>query len=415
MNWKKHFHKKHVKISLLAAGLIVFAAASWSYIKTYGFYSADIKTRDVQNVKTVISEPPKPKHIKTPASVRAIYMTGWVAGTKNWREDLVNFVKKTEINSVVIDVKDYSGKISFETGNPAIKTEGSEEARVKDMKDFIKELHDAGIYTIARITVFQDPYYAKKHPEIAVQKKNGALWRDKKGISYLDPGAKKFWDYIIEIAKASEQAGFDELNFDYIRFPSDGDMKDIAFPTSISFLKETETNPLPPVSLAKAGGASEVGNSWKVKILTEFFKYLQSGLKNTGVPISADVFGMVATNLDDLNIGQVLEAIAPYFDYVAPMVYPSHFPPTFQGFKNPAAHPYEIIHFSMTKAFERLVAASSTTSKLRPWIQDFDLGVNYGPTEVRAEIKAVYDSGLNSWMSWDAANKYTRGAYEPEN
>ncbi|KKT58951.1 hypothetical protein A3I36_02135 [Candidatus Giovannonibacteria bacterium RIFCSPLOWO2_02_FULL_45_28] len=384
MSWKKH-----LKISAAAAGVVVLAAASWSLVKTDGSdvaYAPD---------KVAVSEPPKPQHILTPEPVKAIYMTSWVASTKWWREDLVNFIKKSELNSIVIDVKDYTGRVAFDTGDEDIKKEGSEEIRVSDMKGFVDELHASGIYVIARITVFQDPYYSKRHQDIAVQKKNGTLWKDKKGLSYVDPAAKEFWDYTVRIARATEKIGFDELNFDYIRFPSDGNMSDIAFPVS-----------------AKRN---------KVEVLSEFFAYLDSQLADISIPISADVFGMVATNYDDLNIGQVLEQIAPHFDYIAPMVYPSHYPPTFQGFKNPAAHPYEIVLYSMSKAVERLIAASSTPasptsqggpSKLRPWIQDFDLGATYDAEKVRAEIQAVYDSGLTSWMSWDAGNKYTRDAYK---
>lgn len=387
MKLPKYFHKfnRHAKISFLAAGVLILGAVSWSLVKTYGA-NYDIASQTPQ--ETIISKPAKPKHIATPDPVKAIYMTSWVAGTSDWRKELMEFIKKSEINSVVIDVKDYTGRISFDTKDASIKETGSEEIRVKDMKDFVETLHDAGIYTIARITVFQDPYYSKKHLNIAVQKKNGLIWKDKKGLSYIDPAAKEFWDYIIEVARASEQVGFDELNFDYIRFPSDGNMTDIVFPVS--------------------------GKRNKVEVLSEFFAYLDSNLNDLPVPISADVFGMVATNYDDLNIGQILEDIAPYFDYIAPMVYPSHYPPTFQGYKNPAAHPYEIVYFSMSKAVERLSAPTSTPSKLRPWIQDFDLGVYYGIAEVEAQKKAVYDSGLTSWMAWDAGNKYTRGAYEPE-
>ena len=120
---------------------------------------------------------------------------------------------------------------------------------------------------------------------------------------------------------------------------------------------------------------------------------------------------MVTSNTDDLNIGQLLESIASYFDYVAPMIYPSHYPPTFHGYKNPAAHPYEIVRFAMERGIERLAAPTSTPTKLRPWLQDFDLGANYGVAEVNAQKKAVYDAGLQSWMVWDASNKYTREAY----
>lgn len=173
--------------------------------------------------------------------------------------------------------------------------------------------------------------------------------------------------------------------FDYIRFPSDGNMSDIMFPIS--------------------------GKRAKVEVLSEFFAYLNSQLADLPVPLSADVFGMTTTNYDDLNIGQVLEAIEPYFDYIAPMVYPSHYPVGFQGHRNPAAKPYEIVLYSMQKAAERLSHPTSTPTKLRPWLQDFDLGATYDADKVRAQIKAVYDAGLGSWMVWDPANKYTRGAY----
>lgn len=380
MSWKKHLFK-HFNIALLGIGTVVLGALSWKLAEIYG----SEKSISSNNLPQIISEPPKPLHIKTPNPVKAIYMTSWVAGTPKWRAELVDFVKKSEINSLVIDIKDYTGKIAFDTEDAFIKSEGSEEIRVRDMKDFIETLHDAGIYTIARITVFQDPYYAKRHLNQAVQKKNGTIWKDKKGLSYLDPGSKEYWDYIVLVARSAERAGFDELNFDYIRFPSDGNMNDIKFPIS--------------------------EKRKKVDVLSDFFAYLDKKLSNLPVPISADVFGMTTTNYEDLNIGQVLEGIAPYFDYIAPMVYPSHYPPTFHGYKNPAAHPYEVVLFAMSEGVRRLSAPTSTPAKLRPWIQDFDLGADYGVAEVNAQKKAVYDSGLTSWMSWDASNKYTQEAY----
>ncbi|OGF63417.1 hypothetical protein A2662_04735 [Candidatus Giovannonibacteria bacterium RIFCSPHIGHO2_01_FULL_45_33] len=391
MIWKK-YSAKHILIIISAIGAVIFSFSVFSIIKNNGVSVAEIKASvDGRGPAPT----PKPvAHIATPKAVKAIYMTSWVAGTPKWRAQLVDFIKKTEINSLVIDVKDYTGTVSFDTQSPRIKDEGSEEVRVSDMREFLAELHAAGIYVIARITVFQDPYYAKRHLSIAVQTKNGALWKDRKGISYLDPGAKEFWDYIIEIARASEKAGFDELNFDYIRFPSDGNMSDIAFPVS----------------------GAEAKN--KSAVLDKFFSYLHKELREgpnaLSTPISADVFGMVTSNFDDLNIGQLLEPIASHFDFVAPMVYPSHYPPTFQGFKNPAAHPYEVVLFAMEKGVGRLQAPTSTPTKLRPWLQDFDLGTDYGVAEVRAQIKATYDAGLTSWMIWDASNKYTQNAFEAE-
>ena len=134
----------------------------------------------------------------------------------------------------------------------------------------------------------------------------------------------------------------------------------------------------------------------------------------SGIKISADLFGMTTTNTDDLNIGQILEDALNNFDYVSPMVYPSHYPPTFLGFAKPAEKPYEVVKYSMDQAFTRAINASSTPLKLRPWLQDFDLGAVYTADMVRAQIQATYDAGLNSWMIWDAGNTYTVGAFLPE-
>ncbi|MDO8523033.1 MAG: putative glycoside hydrolase [bacterium] len=393
MIWKK-YSVKHIVIIISAVTAVTLGTVFFPIVKKNGVSIAEIKSTAIEKKAPDKLLEPKITHIRTPKAVKAIYMTGWVAGTKTWREQLVGFIKKTEINSLVIDVKDYTGMVSFDTGSAKIKEAGSEEVRVKDMREFLAELHGAGIYAIARITVFQDPYYAKKHLSIAVQTKKGALWKDRKGISYIDPGAKEYWDYIVEIARASEKAGFDELNFDYIRFPSDGNMSDIVFPVSGALAKD------------------------KPAALDKFFSYLHKELREgpnaLSTPISADVFGMVTSNTDDLNIGQLLEPIASHFDFVAPMVYPSHYPATFLGYKNPSAHPYEVVRFAMEKGVGRLQAPTSTPTKLRPWLQDFDLGADYGAAEVRAQMKAVYDAGLTSWMIWDASNKYTQSAFGAE-
>ncbi|MBU2633007.1 putative glycoside hydrolase [Patescibacteria group bacterium] len=368
--------------------------------------------------------PPVAKHLDTPEAVKAIYMTQCVAGTPSFRQDLVDLVEETELNSIIIDVKDYSGGIGFLTDNPKLKEFVSDKCRAPDIKEFIEKLHDKGIYVIARITVFQDPLYVQSYPEMAVKKaSDGTVWKDYKKISFIDVGARDFWDYIIELSKEAYGVGFDELNFDYIRFPSDGPMKDIYFPYS--------------------------NGRAKAEALEEFFEYLSSSLKNSEtyhtntVPkLSADLFGMTTTNTDDLNIGQVLERTLPYFDYIAPMVYPSHYPSGFNGWANPNNYPYDVVKFSMTRAVERaesetttvkafttepIYETSTTTGqvfsglyskqsysklKLRPWLQDFDYGGNYDIKEVRAQIQATYDSGLTSWMLWAPSNRYTEGAME---
>ncbi len=336
----------------------------------------------------------KPTYVQTPEPLKAIYMTSWVASDKKIRAKLVKMVDDTEINSVVIDIKDYTGNIVFPVEvNSPLKKFGSEQVRVSDMRDFIESLHKKGVYVIGRVAVFQDAYFVNHRPDLAVKNSAGTkIWKDRKGISWIDVGAKEYWDYIIEIAKESRKIGFDEINFDYIRFPSDGNMDDISFPWS--------------------------STTSKTLALKSFFQYLQENLKDSGLKTSADIFGMVTTANDDMGIGQVLENTLPYFDYIMPMVYPSHYPLNFQGFKDPEAHPYEMIKYSMSSAIERSNNFSSTTGthigKLRPWLQDFGLRVDYGSKEVRDQIKATNDLGLQSWALWSASNKYTVGALEKE-
>lgn len=379
-------HKKKTWVSLVLIFVFLFffflpKALSVRYVSLVKPSKIDEATSTVPVVKVFT-----PSYVVTPDPLKGIYMTSWVASSVNLRNGLVKLVDETEVNTIVIDVKDYSGRIVFSVqNNPELKAFGSEEIRVKDMQEFIESLHKKGIYVVARIAVFQDQYFVKHRPDLAVKNSSGSLvWKDRKGISWVDPSSKEYWDYIIMIAKESRKVGFDEINFDYIRFPSDGNMKDISYPFSSSTPKHI--------------------------VMRNFFEYLHSELKDSGLKTSADLFGMVTTAKDDMGIGQLLEDAFPYFDYIMPMVYPSHYPPTFQGYKNPESFPYEVVYFAMGEAVTRANLASTTPNKLRPWIQDFGLKMTYGPVEVRAQIKATNDLGLTSWILWSPSNKYTRGA-----
>jgi hypothetical protein len=328
-------------------------------------------------------------HVETPKPLKAIYMTACVVATPSFREKLKKIAETTEINSIMIDVKDYTGTITFHSENTLFKENIGVGCKVNDLKEFIGELHKSNIYVIARISTFQDKYLVSKRPDLAVKKSSdGTVWKDYKGVSWLDAGSKEVWNYITELGKESYSIGFDEINFDYIRFPSDGNMKDIAYPFSVGRVK--------------------------ADVIRDFSAHVSSVFKPLSIPISADVFGMVTTNTDDLNIGQILENFLPYFDYIAPMVYASHYPPTFLGYKKPAEYPYEVVKYSMTTAVERAIAASSTVNKLRPWLQDFNLGADYTAAMVRKQIQATYDSGLDSFMLWDAGNTYTVDALLPK-
>lgn len=350
-----------------------------------------------------VPQGPQAAHVVPPKVVKAIYMSQCVVGTPSFRDSLIEFVDTSDLNAVIIDIKDYTGKISFPTDNPILKDAVSEACGADDMQEFIATLHQKNIYVIGRITVFQSPYYTTLHPEQAVQKKGGGVWKDNKGLAFVDVGAKAYWDYVVELGRVSYQIGFDELNFDYVRFPSDGPMSQAVY----SFGDGTP----------------------KAQVLEEFFKYLTDQLRPTGAVLSADLFGMAATNEDDLGIGQVLERTLPYFDYIYPMVYPSHYPSGYNGYKDVNANAYAIVKFAMDTAVRRAQATTTTVAglaftpiastspqlyskpvysadKIRPWLQSFDYPVPYTPAMVRDQIKATNDAGLESWAFWDAGNKY---------
>jgi hypothetical protein len=328
-------------------------------------------------------------HLKTPKAVKSIYMTQCIAGSKQLRAKLVKLVQDTEINAIVINVKDETGKISIKTDNPLfVEAYATAGCRAPDMKDFVAELHRNDIYAIARIAVFQDPYLVTKHPEWAVKRiSDGTTWQDRKGIAWLEVKATPVWDYVAALAEEAEKIGFDEINFDYVRFPSDGNMADVAY-TYFKPLEET-----------------------KADAVKDFFSGIHERTRNLGIPISVDLFGMASTNRDDLGIGQILENALPYFDFVTLMVYPSHYPPGYNGYEQPATVPYEIVKYNMDIAVSRTIAASFDPAKIRPWIQDFNLGATYDALMIREQIQATYDAGLNSWMSWDPRNIYTTEAY----
>lgn len=331
---------------------------------------------DIENQKP-LTNPPK--------IIKAIYLTSWSAGSPAKIKYLINLVKSTEINAVVIDIKDYSGYVAYDIQVPEVEKYKAKEIKIPQINRLIKQLHDEGIYAIARLTIFQDPRLAQARPDLAVKsKKTGAAWQDKKGLTWIDPAAKEAWDYNIAIAKEAVGRGFDELNFDYIRFPSDGNLEDMEFP----FWD---------------------GKVLKSSVLRDFFKILRQEL--AGTKISADLFGLATINQDDLGIGQVIEDAYEYFDYVSPMVYPSHYASGFLGYKNPALYPYEVIKYSLDSAVKRLTASSTVFSaKLRPWFQDFDLGANYDAEMVKKEIQAVADAlgeNFSGWMLWNPENVYT--------
>lgn len=346
-----------------------------------------------------------------PSAVRAIYLTSWTVGNENHLRRLIESVENDpRLNALVVDIKDYTGYLAYAADLEVTRASGAErEIKVADIGALIDLAHRKNIYLIGRISVFQDQVLATYRPQWAVAVSSGGLWRDRKGLAWLDPGAQQVWEYNLAIAKDALARGFDEINFDYIRFPADGDLTGVHYPFSAGREKR--------------------------QVIQEFFRYLRENLADA--KISVDVFGLTTVATDDLGIGQVIEDAYRYFDYVAPMVYPSHYAAGFIGYHNPAAYPYEVVKYSLEGAVAKrqsLVTASDTgqvttssypsaavgdapVAKLRPWLQAFDLGAIYNKPMIEAQIKAVeeefesYPSAGAGWMLWDPANEY-RGYLE---
>ena len=429
---------KHMVV--IGTGMIVLVILSYITIPalTSLEYFADGATRsDDQGPDTKTPEPIDTRavvnHAPLPVPLKAIYMTSCVAGTTDFRNRIVTFIDETEINAVVIDIKDYSGTISFAPASEEWKQAWNEATcGAQDMEAFIESLHKKNIYVIGRITVFQDPLYTRAHPNLAVAKaSDGSVWHDRKGLSFIDVGAHEYWDHVALLARDAYNIGFDELNFDYVRYPSDGNMQDIAFPNSMKG----------PYKNDKQANLEAFFKYLNEKLDEETYfadkKHIHTGRASSTPWTSVDLFGMTTNNTDDLSIGQVIERAAPYFDFVAPMVYPSHYPNGFIGLANPNDNPYKVVHYAMQGGVARMKASTTPVAgflhtrigtsspavyakpvypanKLRTWIQDFDYGGEYDATDVQNEIQASVDAGVVDYMVWAPSNIYTRGAFASE-
>ena len=347
-----------------------------------------------------------PAGMQAPQAIKAVYSTAWSASSEKKINYFIKLIKDTELNAIVIDIKDYSGNLSYDTDVKLAEKYGAEkELKILKPNELIKKFHDAGIYVIARQTVFQDPILALARPDLALTSSStGKQWTDNKKVMWMDSASKEVWDYNIEIAKDILARGFDEVNFDYIRFASDGNMDDIKYPVWD-------------------------GKTYKRTVMKNFFKYVRQALPDA--KLSADMFGLVTLNYGDVGIGQNLDDALNYFDAIAPMVYPSHYQKGFNGFQNPADYPYEVVYKSMLEANKRLniyksKAQNSTSTEIylvknpqiRPWLQDFDLGATYDAAKVRAQIDATYASATGTpvgWMLWDPSNSYTATALQEDN
>lgn len=326
-------------------------------------------------VETVVPNSPTMEFMMRPFAARGVYLPFGLLANEAKVRGLIDLIDRTELNALVVDVKGDRGRLAFHSDNPIIKSIGSELVTM-DLRELLRIAHEKKIYVIARIVVFKDDPLTKARPEWAVKTKSGAVWKDAEQLGWANPYLHEVWDYNLAIAKEAAALGFDEIQFDYIRFPSDGDVNNIVF-------LPTHT----PETRASA--------------LRGFLTEANKLLKPYAVFISADVFGMTLWTRDDMGIGQRLEEIAQQVDYVQPMVYPSTFSSGNLGYANPSLHPYEVIFRSMKSAAERI------TTPIRPWLQHYSSrDVAYGLQQFLAQKRAANDAGTAGWTFWNSSGEY---------
>lgn len=343
-------------------------------IRAYGHSRREVVASTLTNEVPILLDTFIPK---------ALYLSFYGIGDKQLRESALNLIKNTELNALVIDIKGDRGNVSFKSSTPLAAEVGAQKIiTIKDINSLVSDLHAKGIYAIARIVVFKDDPLASAKPDLAVKTAGGAIWKDSEGLAWPNPFSKTVWDYNINLAVEAARAGFDEIQFDYVRFP---DAPGLAYP-----MPNTEEN--------------------RVGAISGFFAEARKRLIPYNVFLAADIFGYVPWNADDTHIGQKLENLTEVLDYISLMLYPSGFKFGIPGYVNPVQHPREIVYLSLEKAKKR---TGLPAMRFRPWLQAFrDYAFDRRPfqdEQIRAQIDAADNFGSDGWMLWNPHNIYGDG------
>jgi hypothetical protein len=339
---------------------------------------------------------------KKRVKVAGIYVSPWVAGSKKMNA-IMKLIESTDINTVVIDIKTDSGHLSYDSNVPlAEKIHSNRKPSITNITNLIDQLKSQKIYVIGRLVVFKDPFLAASRQEFAMRRKSGGLYKDN-GVVWVDPYLEPVRQYNIDIAKEAVELGFDEIQFDYVRFPDDGKNVD------------QEVNFNNPDKLSKED------------LIQQFLRDSRKQLHPLGAYVSADVFGLTTTTEDDMGIGQLWEKIAQEVDYISPMIYPSHYSKGMYGFANPDLNPYGVVKKAVAdglKKNQKLMKMNTTTefsnqeneqqpqiAIIRPWLQSFTASwihphQKYGIKEVREQIRAAKEQGVDEYMLWNPHCEY---------
>lgn len=326
--------------------------------------------------------------------VRGIYVTGPMAGSAAM-DDLITLVDETELNAMVIDVKNDDGNITYKMNLDSAQELGACVNYISDMEGLMAKLKEHQIYTIARIVCFKDPYLAAGRPELALTKPDGEPVTDSNGLAFVNPYKEETWEYLVDVAVAASELGFDEIQFDYVRFPigEDADAADY--------------------------GVDQNARS-KEAAITGFLSYAEERLHERQIAYGADVFGTIIGSKTDVErVGQNYQTIGEIADVLSPMVYPSHYGNGVFGLDVPDAYPYETVLGALQGSVRELeTIGEKDRAVVRPWLQSFTATwvpghISYEGEEIRKQIQAVYDAGYEEWILWNASNRYSAEGLEP--
>jgi len=331
-----------------------------------------------QPAATTAAAAPKPEPRPYPTEIRGVHVTMALASIPGKIDEYLSLTKHG-LNTLELDIKDENGEVAFRKPKVPLAREVDAAKDYYNPVEVAKKAHAAGVYLIGRIVCFEDPVLSQNAPQYAIRTTSGGVWTTAAGLGWVNQYDKRVWDYNIALAKAAAQAGFDEIQFDYVRFPTDGDLSSAVFHGKT---KQSQT-----------------------EVITSFAKYASEQLKPLGVRVGADVFGLSATR--NMGIGQRPKKLGAYLDTIYPMVYPSHFGPGEYNLPDPNAQPGRTVGLAL-RDFDRQLTGLDT--RIVPWLQDFSLGRTYTLADVQDQIEAARDSGAKGYLLWNAAGVYTRGA-----
>ncbi|HZD85288.1 MAG TPA: putative glycoside hydrolase [Gemmatimonadaceae bacterium] len=320
--------------------------------------------------------------IKGTLPARGLYVFRFGANTRRLKH-LIAIADSTEINALIIDVKDEFG-LNYESSDPMVKKNAGTQVKAHNLGALVDTIRAHGILPVARIVVFKDSVTARNNPNHTIRKADGTPWHDKKGQTWVNPYANAIWEYNFRVAEEAIKMGFGEIQFDYIRFPE-------------------PYKSLPPQVFPEQQGRT------KPQVLSEFLSAARDRFAKLGVRTTADIFGLVTTVGGTLEVGQKWEPIAQAVDVVLPMVYPSHYPPGSFQLPHPNADPYDVVHIAVSRARERDEKLGIKGEHVRPWLQAFSIGnPKYGPHEIEEQKRGVYDAGFDGWVLWEPGSRYDK-------